>query len=71
MPANMDNAYTFLLGVAGMIADSQGIFNINDLKNLNSKTDVAVIGSTVGRKKRIEIIKKAEESGIKISNFNI
>jgi len=47
------------------------IFNINDLKNLNSKTDVAVIGSTVGRKKRIEIIKKAEESGIKISNFNI
>ncbi len=47
------------------------VLNINDLKKVNPKQDIAVIGSTVGRKKRELIIKKAEESGVKISNFNV
>src|SRR3989338_3267509 len=45
------------------------VLNPSQLKKINPKTDIAVIGSTVGKKKRLEIIKKAEESGIKISNF--
>lgn len=47
------------------------IFNPSDLDNLDSKKDIAVLGSTVGKRKRMEIIKKAEEKNIKISNFSI
>ena len=45
------------------------VMNPADLNKMNPKNDIAVIGSTVGRKKRVDIIKKAEESGIKIANF--
>ncbi len=45
------------------------VLNTTDLKKLNSKMDIAVIGSTVGKKKRMEIMKQAEQAGVKISNF--
>ena len=45
------------------------VLNPSDVQKINSKTDIAVIGSTVGKKKRLEIIKKAEQAGVKISNF--
>ena len=47
------------------------VLNSNDLKKLDPKTNIAVIGSGVGKKKRIEIIKKAEESKIRVANFKI
>ncbi len=45
--------------------------NVFDLKKINPKTNIAVIGSAVGKKKRLDILKEAEKSGIKISNFKI
>ncbi len=45
------------------------VMNPVDLKKINPKKDIAVIGSTVGKKKRLEILEDAEKSGIKISNF--
>lgn len=43
------------------------VSNENDLKKIG-KNDIAVISSTLGRKKRIEIAEKAK--GIKFMNFN-
>ncbi len=45
------------------------IFNINDLEKINPSEEMALIGGTVGRKKRLEIMKKAGEKGIKIANI--
>ncbi len=52
----------------------EGIFiirNINDLNKIkkSSEKDFVVLGK-VGKKKKIEIIKKAEEAGIHIQNIN-
>lgn len=47
------------------------VLNTKDLKKLNAKTDIAVIGSTVGKKKRLEILKETEKSGIMVSNFRL
>ena len=47
------------------------VFNVLDLNKVDPKKDVAVLGSTVGRKKRMDIIKKAEEKNIKVSNFSV
>ncbi len=44
------------------------ISNIKDLEKIKEKTQAAVIKTTVGLKKKIEIIKKAQEKGIKIQN---
>jgi len=58
-------------GVKGL--DKQGfslvrVFNPQGLEKLNPGKDKAVIASGVGRKKRLEILKKAEEKGIAVSN---
>jgi large subunit ribosomal protein L32e len=45
------------------------IFNINDLKGLNPKTQAARIGRSVGTRKRIDIEKKAEELNIRLLNL--
>lgn len=42
--------------------------NIKQLENINSKKEAVKIGSTVGKRKRNEIIKKANEKGIWILN---
>jgi large subunit ribosomal protein L32e len=44
------------------------IHNINDLLKLNKDKDAARIAHTVGKKKRLEIILKAESMGIKVLN---
>jgi large subunit ribosomal protein L32e len=44
------------------------IHNTAELSKLDPKNDAARIGHTVGKKKRIEIISKATELGIKVLN---
>ncbi|KYK26450.1 50S ribosomal protein L32 [Thermoplasmatales archaeon SG8-52-1] len=45
------------------------IKNVNDLDNIDPKTEAARISSSVGTKKRIDIEKKAEELEIRILNI--
>lgn len=45
------------------------VFNIADLSKITSKQQVAVISSTVGKKKRVEIEKIANEKKIVIANL--
>ena len=44
------------------------VHNIDELKGLNPKTDAARLASGLGAKKRVELIKKAKEMGIKVLN---
>ena len=44
------------------------VYNVNDLQTLDAKKQACRIASNVGRKKRLEIIKKASEMKIKILN---
>lgn len=44
------------------------VFNPSELGSLNRERDSAIIASTVGRKKRLEILKKAESLGIRVTN---
>jgi len=44
------------------------VFNGKDLMKLDPKNDAARIGHAVGKRKRIEIITKASELGIKVLN---
>lgn len=45
------------------------INNINDLENIK-KEDIVIIGN-IGKRKRIEIVKKAREKKIQIHNVNV
>lgn len=45
------------------------IFNLNDLAKVKPDKEGAVIAQSVGKKNKIELIKKAEESGIKVLNI--
>jgi len=44
------------------------ISNAKELGGLNPEREKAVIASGVGRRKRLEILKRAEEKGIAVSN---
>ena len=44
------------------------VYNVSDLERLNPETDAARIAHTVGAKKRMEILAKAKELGIKVLN---
>ena len=44
------------------------VFNRNDLTRLDPKKDAARMGHAVGKRKRVEIIAKASELGIKVLN---
>jgi large subunit ribosomal protein L32e len=44
------------------------VYNVNDLTRLDKDKDSARIAHTVGNKKRLEIITKAETLGIKLLN---
>ena len=46
------------------------IHNVKELEALNPETQGARVASTVGKRKRIEIVKKAKELGIKIFNIS-
>jgi len=43
--------------------------NLEDAKKINPKTDIMVIGSAVGTKKKVAIIEYATANKIKITNF--
>ncbi len=44
------------------------VHNVEELERLNPERQAARIASTVGRRKRVEIIKRAEELGIRVLN---
>jgi len=44
------------------------VYNVSDLERLNPETDAARIAHSVGAKKRMEILAKAKELGIKVLN---
>ena len=44
------------------------VYNVSDLEHLNPETEAARIAHTVGAKKRMEILAKAKELGIKVLN---
>ncbi len=44
------------------------IHNIRDLEKLDPKIDAARIGHTVGRRKRIDIVSRANALGVKVLN---
>ena len=44
------------------------VYNINNLEKIDSKKQACRIASTVGKKKRFEIMKKASELKIKVLN---
>jgi len=44
------------------------VYNVSDLERLNPETDAARIAHTVGARKRMEILAKAKELGIKVLN---
>jgi large subunit ribosomal protein L32e len=44
------------------------VYNVNDLLKLDKDRDAARIGASVGRRKRIQILKKAKELNIKVLN---
>ena len=43
-------------------------FNVEGARKLDPKTDMLVIGGTVGRKKRMEMLKAAEEMKLRVAN---
>jgi len=47
------------------------VFNVDDLDNVDPKSQVARIAHTVGAKKRVEISTRAEEKGVRILNPRI
>lgn len=47
----------------------KNVANIKDLGHIDTKKEGIVIAGSVGKKKRLEILKKAVESGIKVLNF--
>jgi len=44
------------------------VFKPTDIEGLNPKTDAAIIGATVGKKKRTEIIKMADQKKVQVIN---
>lgn len=47
------------------------IYNMKDLENLDATTEAGRISASIGKKKKAELLDKANELGIKILNKNI
>jgi len=45
------------------------VYNIKDLDKVDKKLDSVVIASTVGKKKRLDILKKCKELKLEVSNY--
>ena len=45
--------------------------NAKDVEKVNPKEEIAVIARGVGKKKRLEILEKAEKNKIKVGNYKI
>lgn len=57
-----------LINIKGEFKKPVRIANIKDLEKIDPNTSVGIIVSSVGKKKSDEIIKKANEIGLKILN---
>jgi len=44
------------------------VHNVEELERIDKEREIAVIASTVGKRKRLEIIKRAQELGIEVYN---
>ena len=70
-PASVSTGYRSPLRVRGLTFEGYNpvkVYNLSDLLKINTDTDVAVLGSGVGQRKRKELIIKAKELKIKINN---
>ena len=47
------------------------ITHMKELDCIDAKTQSVVLAKTIGRKKRIEILKKASDMGLTVSNFKL
>lgn len=47
------------------------ITHMKELDKIDAKTQSVVLAATIGRKKRMEILKKAGEMGLTVSNFKL
>lgn len=56
-------------GLHGDGVEAVTVFNVSDMQNI-SKEKGMIIGASVGQRKRVEILRKALESKIKVLNIN-
>lgn len=64
--------YRSPLAVRHMLPDGHKpvlIYNLDDLGNINKQTEAALIGASVGMKKRMAILQSAQQQGIPIANI--
>ena len=47
------------------------VFSVDDIKKIKTESEGIVIAKAVGAKKRLEILKKAKESNIRVLNLNV
>jgi large subunit ribosomal protein L32e len=47
------------------------VYTIKDLEKINKETQAIVIAHTVGEKKRLQILEKAKELGLKVLNKKV
>lgn len=71
-PKPVDIGYRAPKKVRGLLPNGKKpvlVHNLEELMKIDKEKEVAIISSTVGKKKREEIIKKASELGIEIWNI--
>ena len=47
------------------------VHNVKDLEKVDKNKHIVYIASSVGKRKRLEIIKKAQELGVRVANPNV
>lgn len=71
-PAMVETGYGSPKEVKGLLPNGKKpvlIHNVKELENVNKEKEVAIIASTVGKRKRLEIIKRAQEIGVEVWNI--
>jgi len=71
-PSLVETGYGSPREVKGLLPNGKRpvvVHNVRELERINKDHEVAVIASTVGRKKRLDIIRRAQELGIEIWNI--
>jgi len=70
-PPAVETGYGSPKKVKGLLPNGKRpvlIYNVKELEKINKETEVAIIASTVGNRKRKEIVSKGKELGIEIWN---
>ncbi len=71
-PAPVETGYGSPKEVKGLLPNGLRpvlVHNVEELEGLDPNRDCVVIASTVGKRKRLQIIQKAQELGLKIWNL--